>query len=139
MTDLETQDLEESEDITEEQVEEDVTVIPGDETASPVADESTLQVDETELETGVDLDELKRMELFKGVSFQVTVELGRKGITFGEVLKFGKGSVIELDKLADDPVDIYVNQSKIAEGEVVVIDEYFGVRITKLLEANPRN
>ncbi|MFQ5636694.1 MAG: flagellar motor switch protein FliN [bacterium] len=75
----------------------------------------------------------KKLEMFKDVSFQLTVELGRKEIPFGEVLNLGKGSVIGLNKLAEEPVDIYVNQSKIAQGEVVVVDDYFGVRILRLL------
>ncbi len=83
------------------------------------------------------LDE-KRLELLKDVTFQITVELGRKEIPFGEVLNLGRGSVIELNKLAEEPVDIYVNQIKVAEGEVVVVDEHFGVRISKLLSASER-
>ncbi|MFQ5705952.1 MAG: flagellar motor switch protein FliN [bacterium] len=71
--------------------------------------------------------------LLMDVSLQVTVELGRKEMQFGEILQLGKGSVIELNKMAEDPIAIYVNQSKIAQGEVVVVDEHFGVRITKLM------
>ncbi len=67
------------------------------------------------------------------VTLNITVELGRRSMKFGEVLALGKGSLVELNKIADEPVDIYVNQSKIAEGEVVVVDDHFGVRITKLM------
>lgn len=75
----------------------------------------------------------KNLELLLDVSLNVTVELGRKEMRFGEVLNLGKGSLVELNKIADEPVDIYVNQSKIAEGEVVVVDDHFGVRITRLV------
>lgn len=77
----------------------------------------------------------ENLDLLMEVSLHVTVELGRREMRFGEILRLGKGSVVELNKLADDPVDIYVNQSKVAEGEVVVVDEHFGVRITKLLNS----
>ncbi len=78
-------------------------------------------------------EKTKNLELLMDVSLQITVELGRRDMRFGEVLQLGKGSLVELNKIADEPVDIYVNQSKIAEGEVVVVDDHFGVRITKLL------
>jgi len=55
-----------------------------------------------------------------------------------DVLDLERGYVIELDKLASEPVEIYANNKKIAEGEVVVIDKHFGIRITNLLEAKSR-
>ncbi len=73
------------------------------------------------------------LNLLLDVNLLVTVELGRKEMSFAEVLQLSKGSLVELSKIADEPVDIYVNQSKIAEGEVVVVDDHFGVRVTKLL------
>jgi len=76
------------------------------------------------------------LNLLLDVNLQVTVELGRKEMSFAEVLQLSKGSLVELSKIADEPVDIYVNQSKIAEGEVVVVDDHFGVRVTKLLSDN---
>ena len=75
----------------------------------------------------------QNLDLLMDVALEITVELGRKEMTFGEILQLSKGSLIELTKIADGPVDIYVNRSKIAEGEVVVIDEHFGVRITRIL------
>ena len=77
----------------------------------------------------------ENLDLLMDVSLHITVELGRREMRFGEILKLGKGSIVELNKLADDPVDVYVNQSKVAEGEVVVVDEHFGVRITKLFDS----
>ncbi len=74
----------------------------------------------------------EKLDLLLDVSLQITVELGRKEMSFGEVLHLEEGSVIELNKLAEEPVEIFVNQKKIARGEVVVVDEHFGVRITKL-------
>jgi flagellar motor switch protein FliN/FliY len=72
------------------------------------------------------------------VPLQVTVELGRTRKQIREILQFGAGTVIELDKLAGEPVDILVNGKFIAKGEVVVIDESFGVRITDIVHPAKR-
>ncbi len=72
------------------------------------------------------------------VTLQVTVELGRTFLSLKQVLDLQKGSVIELDRLAGDPVDIYVNERLFAQGEVVVVDDKFGVRITKLIDPGAR-
>lgn len=81
----------------------------------------------------VSVEQPQNLQLLMDVSLQITVELGRREMLFGDVLQLGKGSLVELNKIADEPVDIYVNRSKIAEGEVVVVDDHFGVRITRLL------
>ena len=73
------------------------------------------------------------IELLLDVSMQVTVELGRTKMRIREILGLGEGSIIELQKLAGEAVDILVNGKLIAKGEVVVIDEYFGVRITEII------
>lgn len=78
----------------------------------------------------------ERLQLLFDVPLNVTVELGRTKLTLKEVMELGVGSLIELDKLTGEPVDIYVNNKLIARGEVVVIDENFGVRITEIV--NPR-
>ena len=101
--------------------------------AEPTTEEATEAAHFTDLgQLGIDEE---KIEMLKDVVFQVSVELGQREISFEEVLSLGKGSVIELNKLAEDPVDVYVNHRKIAEGEVVVVDEHFGVRITKLFSA----
>ncbi|NLM00548.1 MAG: flagellar motor switch protein FliN [Treponema sp.] len=71
--------------------------------------------------------------LIMDVFMEMTVELGRTKKQIKEILGFGEGTIIELDKLAGEPVDILVNHKPIAKGEVVVIDENFGVRITEIL------
>lgn len=71
--------------------------------------------------------------LILDVPLQVTVELGSTRMRIKEILDLGIGSIIELDKLAGDPVDIYVNDKLIAKGEVVVIDENFGIKITDII------
>jgi flagellar motor switch protein FliN/FliY len=78
------------------------------------------------------------LELLMDVPLQVTVELGRTQKMVKEVLALGPGSVLELDKLAGEPVDILVNEKPIAKGEVVVIDENFGIRVTEILAPKDR-
>lgn len=79
----------------------------------------------------------ENIELILDVPLEITVELGRTQKLVREILEFSTGSIIELDKLAGEPVDILVNGKVIAKGEVVVIDENFGVRITDIV--NPTN
>lgn len=73
------------------------------------------------------------IDLLAGLQMNVSVELGRTELTVAEVLGLGPGSVIELDRLAGEPVDILVNDRLIARGEVVVVDENFGVRVVEVL------
>ncbi|MDR3210181.1 MAG: flagellar motor switch protein FliN [Oscillospiraceae bacterium] len=75
----------------------------------------------------------KDMELVYDIPLQVTVELGRTKKEVSEILEFGIGTVIILDKIAGDPVEILVNGKLIARGEVVVIDENYGVRVTEII------
>lgn len=79
-----------------------------------------------------------RIDLLLDVSLQVSVELGRTRMTIGEVLALRSGSVVELDKLAGEPADILVNGTLIARGEVVVVDEKFGVRIIEVVSKAKR-
>lgn len=73
------------------------------------------------------------LDLLLGVNLRVAVELGRTKMNIESILKMGPGAVVELDKLAGEPVDVLVNDRLIARGEVVVIDDRFGVRITDIL------
>jgi len=82
--------------------------------------------------------ERKNINLLMDVPLQIAVELGRTTKKIREILEFGQGSIIELDKLAGEPVDILVNGKVIAKGEVVVIDESFGVRITDIIHPSKR-
>lgn len=75
----------------------------------------------------------QNIDLIMDVPLQVSVELGRTKKSIKEILDFAPGSVVELDKLAGDPVDILVNGKMVAKGEVVVIDENFAIRITDIL------
>jgi flagellar motor switch protein FliN len=79
----------------------------------------------------VDLAELDRLT---DVVVELTVEVGRTKMSLGQAMSLGPGSVVTLDRLADQPVDLLVNGKPIARGEVVVIDEEFGLRITDVVQ-----
>lgn len=80
----------------------------------------------------------RNLNMLLDIPLQVTVELGRTKRSVKDILELSQGSIIELDKLAGEPVDILVNQKLIAKGEVVVIDENFGVRVTEIISQRDR-
>lgn len=82
--------------------------------------------------------EQRNLDMLLDIPLKVTVELGRTKQTIKEILELSAGSIIELDKLAGEPVDILVNEKLIAKGEVVVIDENFGVRVTDIISQSDR-
>ncbi|QTD43318.1 flagellar motor switch phosphatase FliY [Sporosarcina sp. Te-1] len=82
--------------------------------------------------------ETNNLNMLLDIPLNVTVELGRTKRSVKEILELSSGSIIELDKLAGEPVDILVNNRHVARGEVVVIDENFGVRITDILSQTER-
>ncbi|MGC8229766.1 flagellar motor switch phosphatase FliY [Pseudobacillus badius] len=82
--------------------------------------------------------EARNLNMLLDIPLQVTVELGRTSKSVKDILDLSAGSIIELDKLAGEPVDILVNSRLIAKGEVVVIEENFGVRITDILSQSDR-
>ena len=90
------------------------------------------------LQSGIGSTEQQNIGLIMDVYMEVTVELGRTKKLIKDILGMGEGTIIELDKLAGEPVDILVNHKQIARGEVVVIDENFGVRVTEILSPTER-
>jgi len=77
-------------------------------------------------------DELQRLH---DVPVELAVEIGRTRMTIGETLALGPGSIVSLNRLAGEPVDLLVNGRPIARGEVVVVDEEFGLRVTEIVSA----
>jgi flagellar motor switch protein FliN len=75
-----------------------------------------------------------KLHFLKDLPMNIFIELGRTQMQIKDILELERGYVIELDKPASEPVDVFVNNKKIAEGEVVVIDKHFGIRITNLLD-----
>ena len=76
----------------------------------------------------------ENIDLIKDVPLEVTVELGRTHKSISEILDFSPGTIIELDKIAGEPIDVLVNGKYVAKGEVVVIEESFGVRVTEIIK-----
>ncbi len=83
-------------------------------------------------------DSSVNMEFLLDISLDVTVELGRTNMLINDMLKLGQGSVIELSKLAGESLDILANQKPIARGEVVVVNDKYGVRLTEIISPMER-
>jgi flagellar motor switch protein FliN/FliY len=83
-------------------------------------------------------DREKKLDMLMGITLPISIELGRTDLEISSILDLKRGSIIEFDKMASEPVDIVVNGKKMAEGEVVVIDKHFAIRVTSLVEATER-
>jgi len=84
------------------------------------------------------MDETRRIDMLMDIVLPVSIELGRTKMYIKDILELERGSIIELDKMAGEPVDLYINNKKMAEGEVVVVDKHFGIRITNLIDPADR-
>ena len=80
----------------------------------------------------------RSVEFLLDVPLQVTVELGRTKMRIGDLLRLAKGSVVELDKLAGEPLDLRVNGQLVARGEAVIVNDKFGVRLSDVLSPSER-
>ncbi len=80
----------------------------------------------------------ENLELILDIPLKVTVELGRTRMVVSELLNLGQGSVIELSKLAGEPMEVLVNNKLVARGEAVVVNEKFGVRLTDIISPSER-
>tara|TARA_B100000686_G_C16333186_1_gene734154 strand:+ start:122 stop:466 length:345 start_codon:yes stop_codon:yes gene_type:complete len=110
--------------MAEENTEESV---PEEENKSPEEDPKTPQRDGTE-----------NLKVLENIDVALTVEVGGAEIKIRELLRLGEGSVVELDRLAGDPLDILANGTMIAKGEVVMVGERFGVRFTEIVDPEKR-
>ena len=79
-----------------------------------------------------------KLELLYDLQLPVSIELGRTNMLIRDILRLGRGSVIEFDKLVSEPVDVLINGKKVAEGEVVVIDKHFVIRIRTFIDPADR-
>lgn len=84
------------------------------------------------------VDSNSDIDMIMDIPVQLTVELGRTRLTIKNILQLGQGSVVELDGLAGEPMDIFVNGYLIAQGEVVVVEEKYGIRITDIVTPSDR-
>jgi len=80
----------------------------------------------------------RTLEFIMDVALQVTVEVGRSRMTIHDLLQLGQGSVVELEKLAGEPLDIFINGKPVARGEAVIVNEKFGVRLTDIIAPEER-
>ncbi|MEY3961613.1 MAG: flagellar motor switch protein FliN [Paracoccaceae bacterium] len=81
---------------------------------------------------------IENLRVLENIEVQMTVEVGRAKITIRDLLRLNEGSVIELDRLAGDPLDILINGTMIAKGEVVMVGERFGIRFGEIVEPEKR-
>ena len=125
--------LDEGEDLSWDDVQEEMEASRKEEPKTEVA--------------GVNFGELQSNGALKGnldidfildIPLTLTVELGRSKMLISELLQLGQGSVLELSKLAGEPMDVFINQRLIARGEVVVVNEKFGVRLTDIVSPAER-
>lgn len=115
----------------DEQGESDGAVEPGGVVAHPVEFGEINRMQN-------DISENQNVDMLLDVELTVTVELGRKNMLIADILKLGKGSVIELPKAAGEALDVYINGTQLAKGEVVVVEDSFAIRITELANTKER-
>jgi flagellar motor switch protein FliN/FliY len=96
------------------------------------------KIEQAKSEPGAPLKESGALDLLSDIPVELSVEIGRTRLTISQILKLAQGSVVELDVLAGEPLNIYVNQVLIAQGEVVTVNDRFGIRLTDILSASER-
>jgi flagellar motor switch protein FliN/FliY len=101
-------------------------------TSASTANFEELQHTERKGSAAIDID------FILDIPLTVTVELGRARMMIGELLQLGQGSIVELAKFAGEPMDVFINQRLIAKGEVVVVNEKFGIRLTDIVSPAER-
>ncbi len=99
--------------------------------------EAEAKVEETVGETVKDNTGLDNLKVLENIEVKLTVEVGSTELKIRDLLRLNEGSVVELERLAGDPLDILANGVKIAKGEVVMVGERFGIRFTEV--TNPEN
>jgi len=117
--------------MSEEAIEnlEDTAAAPAE--GGPQSAEGTQEV--TGIEATREGNAVQSLDFILDIPLKVTVELGRKRMPIREILGLGQGSVVELSKFAGEPLEIMVNEKLVARGEVVVVNEKFGIRLTDII------
>ena len=93
---------------------------------------------ETPIDQKFARDGSENLRVLENIDVEMTVEVGRSEITIRDLLRLSEGSVLELDRLAGDPLDILINGTMIAKGEVVMVGERFGIRFGEIIEPEKR-
>lgn len=86
----------------------------------------------------VDSESGKQLDLIQNVLVSLSVEVGRSSLRIRDLVRLSQGSVVELDRIAGEPVDVCVNNTVIARGEVVLVNDRYGVRLTQVVEPEDR-
>jgi flagellar motor switch protein FliN len=102
-------------------------------TEEPIEENEKMGQATEELVPELTIEQSMNLPLLLDIPLEVVVELGRTKKKISEVLELTSGSIVELDKMSGEPVDVYVNNKLVAKGEVVVIEEHFGVRIKEII------
>jgi flagellar motor switch protein FliN len=105
-----------------------------EETEQPIEENEKMGQVTEELAPELTIEQSMNLPLLLDIPLEVVVELGRTKKKISEVLELTSGSIVELDKMSGEPVDVYVNNKLVAKGEVVVIEEHFGVRIKEIIQ-----
>jgi len=121
------------EELTWDDVEQEMTLSKGPAAKTEVSEASFQEMTKTDVPKGN-----MELDFILDIPLNLTVELGRCRMLISELLQLGQGSVVELAKLAGEPMDVYVNNRLIARGEVVVVNEKFGVRLTDIISPAER-
>ena len=123
----------------EEQKPDGGTARPDPEELKELLDEQPSSGDTTKgTRDGAPPPDSRSLEFLYDVPLQVSVEVGRSKLLLRDLLKMGEGYVIELDKLAGEPLDLYVNSRLIARGEAVMVGDKFGIRLTDVVSTKAR-
>ncbi len=109
------------------------------ETPAPKQDDYPENVEFAEVEPSLEgADSPQGIDFLLDIPLEITVELGRRRIQIGDLLKLGQGSVVELEKLTSEPVDVYINHKLMGHGEVLVVNEKFAIRLTNIISPGER-
>ncbi|MDH5183024.1 MAG: flagellar motor switch protein FliN [Gammaproteobacteria bacterium] len=103
-----------------------------------ISDVQTVDIPDLESSSSADDDLKVDLDMILDIPVTISMEIGRTKINIRNLLQLNQGSVVELDRFAGEPLDVFVNGTLIAHGEVVVVNEKFGIRLTDVISANER-
>lgn len=117
----------------------DETKLSADEQMAAMAAQTVAkEVTFADIEPGQGGGGSQNMDFLLDIPLEISVELGKAKITVGDLLKLSQGSVVELDKLTNQPLSIFVNKKLMAQGEVVVVNDKFGIRLMNIISPGDR-
>jgi flagellar motor switch protein FliN/FliY len=114
------------------------TAVAGGETRQGAGRPAAAEFPELRAERGPDMQGDIRLDAILDVPVTVSMEIGRSRISIRNLLQLNQGSVVELDRLAGEPMDVLVNGTLVAQGEVVVVNDKFGIRLTDIISPSER-